>query len=161
MLNETVETRTLTEPAALEKAIARAFLTAHLLTGSRENGENAVLEAIDAWDGQKQDEDELFEHVVSASVRGRGTAGADHGDVSLLPAELRAVVSLPRHLRHCFVLRTLAGLSQAECARMLRLHPLFVGQCTCAAMKRLPSLAEEATSGSPYLAWKLRIEWAD
>jgi len=159
--NDTAGTQTCTDPAGLAETIDRAYLTAHLLAGDRERAENAVLQAIEAWNAERHNEEELFEHVVRAAVRARGSADPGGPDASFLPAELRAVVNLPRELRHCFVLRMLAGLSQADCARMLRMSPKRVGQYTCSALKRLPALAEAAAAGVPYLTWKMRIEWAD
>ena len=131
---------------SVEHTINKAFLTAHLLTGSIAQAESAVTDALASWDKDKDSLADLFQAVLDAAVRRQdsGAPGSTEPDSggSLLPTELQTVLALSLELRRCFVLRMLAGLSVAMCARLLQLNPRRVKQYTCAALKRLPSCGE-------------------
>jgi len=131
---------------SVEHTISKAFLTAHLLTASVEQAERAVTDALASWDRNKESLEDLFQAVLDAAVRRQdsGAPGSTEPDSggSLLPTELQTVLALSLELRRCFVLRMLAGLSVAMCARLLQLNPRRVKQYTCAALKRLPSCGE-------------------
>jgi hypothetical protein len=128
---------------SVEHTISKAFLTAHLLTGSIEQAESAVTDALASWDKDKDSLADLFQAVLDAAVRrqdsGPPSSKGPDAAGSLLPSELQTVLALSLELRRCFVLRMLAGLSVAMCARLLQLHPRRVKQYTCAALKCLPS----------------------
>ena len=140
---------------SVEQTISKAFLTAHLLTGSIEQAESAVRDALASWDRDKDNLEDLFQAVLDAAVR-RQDSGAPSSKEpesagSHLPSELQTVLALSVELRRCFVLRMLAGLSVAMCARLLQLHPRRVKQYTCAALKRLPSRGERSPFAISYL----------
>jgi DNA-directed RNA polymerase specialized sigma24 family protein len=61
---------------------------------------------------------------------------------SLLPPELRRVLSLSLDLRHCFVLRMLVGLSPQECSRLLHLDSRRVDEVAGAAAKELARIGQ-------------------
>lgn len=136
MCAETREGRNVTD-----RAIGRAFLTAHLLTANRNHAESAVLEAI--LHGDLEDTEEAFLHrVTCAAIQAEGEYSTDVDQSVpaelLVPVELQAVLDLAPWLRRCFVLRILAGLSRAVCARLLHLNILTVDQYTCQALEYLP-----------------------
>lgn len=125
--------------------IDRAFLAAHLLTGSAEQAERAMMEAIALW-GPDQSDNELFEQVLLAAVR--GTVEDVHSIANKVdlpgadfPAELQAVLRLAPKLRQCYVLRVLVRLPREACASLLHLSSHQVDQYMCAALKCLPVLA--------------------
>lgn len=126
-----------------EQTIGRAFLTAHLLTGSIQRAEGAVLEAIDSFDPDRDSEDRLFSSALHASVYLHAEDGLGSGcnrpeEVGFfLPAELHAVLKLSPQARRCFVLRVLHGLPVQACARLLDLNVRKVDGYTCAALQSL------------------------
>ena len=103
--------------------IDRAFLAAHLLTGSPEQAECAVLEAIASW-GPDGSEDELLNKVLHVAVRGAAEDAqslaneADSPDASL-PVALQAVLRLAPLVRQCYVLRVLVRLPRKVCSSLL------------------------------------------
>jgi len=134
----------------------RAFLAAHLLTGGSERAECAVMEAIASWSPDQSD-DELFEQVLRAAVRGTvgdGQSFPNRVDLpgAALPAELQAVLRLAPQLRQCYVLRVLAGLPRQSCASLLHLSAQQVDQYTCAALECLPFLGAPSSAATEYLA---------
>jgi len=133
--------------------IDRAFLAAHLLTGSLEQAESAVLGAIASW-APGGSEDELLEHVLHAAVRrgGSGQSSASDAPEAALPAALQAVLRLAILPRHCYVLRVLVGLPRQVCASLLRLSFERLDYFTCTALKGLPLLAEPRAAGTEYSA---------
>lgn len=141
----------------LEGAIVdRAFLAAHLLTGSPEQAECAVLEAVASW-GPDRSEDELLNQVLRAAVRRAAQdaeAPGDEADSSgiFLPAALQAVLRLAPLLRRCYVLRVLVRLPRHVCACMLDLPVQRVDQYTCAALRCLPLLVQSTSAPTEYAA---------
>jgi len=133
--------------------IDRAFLAAHLLTGSLEQAESAVLEAIASWT-PSAGEDALLERVLHAAVRGTAEdahSPANDAPGTYLPAALQAVLRLEPLPRHCYVLRVLVGLPRQVCASLLRLSFERLDHFTCAALKCLPVVAG-ASAGTEYTA---------
>jgi hypothetical protein len=126
---------------SIECAIDRAFVVAHLLTGSTGRAESAVLEAIGSWRPESEGQQALLSHVLHAALR---TTGGKQPDVaaSCLPAQLEAIVNLPLRPRQCLVLRILIGLPRQVCAELLRLRSQRVDEYTRAAFKCLPSAGE-------------------
>jgi hypothetical protein len=129
---------------SIERAVCKAFLTAHVLTGSTEQAESAAIEAIDSWHPDNETEEVLFGNVLRAAARANiqrkpKQSGDPEAGASYLPSELQAVLRLAHEPRCCFVLRFLAGLPRQVCARLLDLHSDQVDQYTCAG---LTSLAE-------------------
>jgi len=120
------------------RLIDRAFLTAHLLTGSLQVAERAALEAIDSWNPDQEPEEVVFNHVVEAAARTIPENPPD-SDASgaHVPDELKKVLGLAPWLRRCFVLRILVGLPRQVCARLLRLSSEQVDEYTCAALQCL------------------------
>jgi hypothetical protein len=121
------------------RLLERAFLTAHLFTGSLQQAEEVTLDAIDAWRPGEEPEEKLFQNVLDGAARAQVEAKPSDPDPSdsYLPNELKAVVQLAPQLRHCFVLRVLAGLSVKGCARLLCLHADMVECYTCDALRCL------------------------
>ena len=146
----------------IEHVISRAFLTAHLLTASTQQAENAVTEALVSWDPHGDNEGALLDRILEAAVRAPcdrslSTFREPDSTAALLPAELRAVLRLPSQLRRCFVLRILAALSRQFCGQLLHLHPHRVDQYTSAALRCLPALAGRSAAGIEYLVWQRRL----
>jgi DNA-directed RNA polymerase specialized sigma24 family protein len=134
------------DTAAMPKAgqgilrlVDRALLTAHLLTGSFQQAEEATLDAIDSWRPDHQPEEALFQTVLNAAARAEVEPNPNSLDssTSYLPNELQAVLRLAPQLRRCFVLRILAGLPAQACARLLSLHSDLVERYTCDALQSL------------------------
>jgi DNA-directed RNA polymerase specialized sigma24 family protein len=130
----------------IDGTTSRAFLAAHLLTGSAEQAESAVMEAVDSWDPDDDSEEALFERVLNIALRGP-ISDAPDSPASFLPPELQAVLRLSPQLRRCFVLRILAGLSRQVSARLLRVDCRRVDQYTSAAIKVLPFLTARRSAG--------------
>jgi DNA-directed RNA polymerase specialized sigma24 family protein len=124
---------------AIVRLLDRAFLTAHLLTGSFQQAEEATLDAIDSWRPGEEPEGVLFQNVLDAAARAPVEPNPNNPDpsASYLPNELKAVLRLAPQLRRCFVLRILAGLPAKACARLLGLHLEVVEQYTCDALQCL------------------------
>jgi hypothetical protein len=122
---------------AVMPVIDRALLTAQLLTGSLEQAEKAVLEAIDWWNPSEEPE-VLFHRVVEAAARQSQEVPASSEASRLhLPNELKAVLRLAPQPRNCFVLRILLGLGTQGCARLLRSNSKQVEDYTRAALQGL------------------------
>lgn len=154
---ETSETR-----SRIEHVISRAFLTAHLLTASTRQAEGALMEALDSWDLDGDNEEALLDLVLDAAVRAPSglppsTFSEPDSTAALLPAELQVVVQLPAQLRRCFVLRILAALSWQFSAQLLHLHPHQVDRYTAAALQCLPAIGGRSAAGVEYLVWRRRF----
>jgi hypothetical protein len=121
------------------RLIDRALLTAHLLTGSLQQGEKATLEAIESWNPGEEPEEVLFQNVLNAAARAQAEPSPNNFDSSdsYLPNDLIAVFRLAPQLRRCFVLRILVGLPANMCARLLHLQAGQVDEYTCAALQCL------------------------
>ena len=141
------------EPA-IKLVISRAFYAAHLLTGSIQQAERAVLEAIDSFDPHHGNGETLFRNALQAAVQNAITPmlAADTKSSEAvgvcLPAELQAVLDLAPDLRRCFVLRALVGLSRRASALILRLSARRVDEYTCAALRCLAGFNSRKTAGS-------------
>jgi hypothetical protein len=124
---------------SISRLLERAFLTAHLFTGSLQKAEEVTLGAIDAWKPDEEPEEKLFQNVLEAAARTQVEANPSDPEPSssYLPNELKAVLQLAPQLRHCFVLRILAGLSAKVCARLLCLHADMVECYTLDALQCL------------------------
>ena len=139
-------------PHLQSPSITRTFFVAYLLTGSTAQAEDAMLEAIASWSADRS-ENELFEQTIRAALRPKDEQAPHMGvatdsDYVRLPAELQAVLRLTSPLRHCFVLRTLVGMSRQACSRLLELTMPCVDQHTCDALRSLPSFAVSHSSQS-------------
>jgi DNA-directed RNA polymerase specialized sigma24 family protein len=137
----------------IKHTIGRAFLAAHLLTASTEQAESVVVEAMESWDPD-DDSDEVLLHLVLRSALQADTEGVpwNSNDLdSMLPTELKAVLRLPPQLRHCYVLRTLVGLSRQTSARLLNLHSREVDHYTREALQRLPFLNERSLNSKYFV----------
>ena len=134
---------TLKAGQSISHVLERAFLTAHLFTGSLQKAEEVTLNAIAAWRPDEEPEEKLFQNVLDAAARTQAEVSQSDPDSSrsYLPHELKAVLQLAPQLRHCFVLRVLAGLSAKVCARLLCLHSDMVDRYTCDAVQRLARAA--------------------
>ena len=137
-------------------AIDRAFLAAHLLTGSAEQAERAIMEAIALW-GPDQSDNELFEQVLLAAVRRtvedvQSIANKVDLAGATFPAELQAVLHLAPKLRQCYVLRVLVALPRQACASLLHLSSHQVDQYICAALRCLPFLVAPSRAATEYAA---------
>ena len=121
------------------RLVDRALLTAHLLTGSLQQGEKATLEAIESWKPGEEPEEVLFQNVLNAAARAQAEPSPNNLDSSgsHLPNELIAVFRLAPELRRCFVLRILVGLPAKACARLLHLQSGQVDEYTYAAFQCL------------------------
>ena len=119
----------------IEQAVRLAFRAVYLLTASVQQAEGAVLEAIDGFDPDCDVQEVLVRNAIRAAVQ--CPSGQSLSSKTFEPPELRAVLGLPENLRRCFVLRVLVGLSQADCARLLRLNLQAVNDYTCAALRHL------------------------
>jgi len=136
-----------------QDTIVRAFLSAHLLTGSAELAEEAVSEAVERWNPCGETEDVLFLGALRAAVRNRAGYESRQPDCAgafRLPEELRAVLSLDPQVRCCFVLRLLAGLSRQDCARLLHVTAREVDRSTCAALKNLADKIPHSENSPPH-----------
>jgi hypothetical protein len=123
----------------IARFLDRALLTAHLLTGSLQQAEEATLEAIDSWKPDKEPEEVLFQNVLEAAAQAQAEAYSSNQDssASYLPHELQAILRLAPQLRRCFVLRILVGLPAEVCGRLLGLHSEQVDEYTCAGLQSL------------------------
>jgi DNA-directed RNA polymerase specialized sigma24 family protein len=124
---------------AIARLIERAFLTAHLLTGSIQQAEDATLKGLDSWNPDEEPGEALFQNVLDAAARTQIQPNRPDSEASgsYLPNELKAVLRLSPQLRRCFVLRVLVGLPSQMCARLLGLHSDEVDEFTCAALQCL------------------------
>ncbi len=118
-----------------------AFITAMLLTRSPQRAEAAVLKAINRAGSC----DQLLHRTVEVAVASSHDPNLSELSAAhtMLPAELRRVLTLPRPLAHCFVLRTLLAFSRQSCAQLLNLTPRQVDDFTCAALTALAQHPKE------------------
>jgi hypothetical protein len=126
-----------------DDVIAKAFVTAILLTRSAESAEAAVLDSIQSLSQAELSEDLLQQVAINAVTRqdaDRWLASPEEAEsvLNVLPAQLQRVLSLPSNLRRCFVLRLLMGTTRDFCARVLEMAPSEVDHNTVAAIRSLP-----------------------
>jgi hypothetical protein len=128
----------------LHKNIARAFVTALLLTASAERAEAAILKGTKVDLGAMPAE-ALLRGIVTAALEPQYETleqppeQLEHAS-HMLPIGLRHVLHLSTDLRHCFVLRVLVGLPREICARLLRVDAGQIDERTCTAMLELPAV---------------------
>jgi len=124
-----------------DKAARKAFLTALLLTGSMERAETAILEGARLLDPDEASGEALWREAVMASLEPPNETPGRLEDqehlATILPWELRRVLRLSPDLRHCFVLRLLAGWPREVCARLLHLEIRQVDERTRTAVLNL------------------------
>ena len=137
------------------QSLGTSYRTILLLAGSVARAERAMLEAIQAMDPDEMSNEGLFRCAITAAVTAGREAPARAQDLdpasSALPPELKRVQRLPADLRHCFVLRILAALSRADCARLLNVSVSKVDERTCEAARNL-AVAPGPDSTVPDLA---------
>jgi hypothetical protein len=126
------------EQGNINPVLNRALLTAHLLTGSLQAAEQAVLEGIESWNPDEHEE-VLFQKVMTAAAQAaiRKNAADPIDSESYLPGQMKAVARLAPWQRYCFVLRSLAGLPSQVCAGLLRLQSDQVDEYTIDAARCL------------------------
>jgi hypothetical protein len=132
-----------------------AFCLALLLTGSAEQAEAAVTEALQLWNPDDPIGEYVLRQVAKSCAdpeppRLAGGPAVPERAARLLPGELLPVPRLPLQYRRCFVLRILMGRSKQASARILDLSISQVDRYTCAALVRLPDL-QSPTSPTAYL----------
>ena len=103
----------------LTAILRKSFWVAYLLTGNAARAESAVRQAIDLWDCNADNFEQLLHTTARIAARNSLACSCDV-DI-LLPAELCRVAELPPDLRSCFVLRMLLGLPSSTCAHILDL----------------------------------------
>jgi hypothetical protein len=133
-------------------AVSRTFTTALLLTANLEQAEAATLDGIRWLDPEEASEEALFLASVKAAIASRRQATEQPEELdrasSILPPELVRVLRLSLDLRHCFVLRVLAGLSREDCARLLHLGIEHVDEGTSAAARTLAGIFTQEKTGN-------------
>lgn len=120
--------------------IHKASLIALLLTGSVEEAENTVLEAIALFEVGQDAPEALLMITIAEAVRrpsSRQTYKRAKGRSSMLPWQLSAVLYLSPQLRHCYILRILLGWSREISADLLGIDTTQVDECTRTAVVRL------------------------
>jgi hypothetical protein len=124
-----------------QQSLGKAFVTALLLTGNLDEAETAVLDGIRSLDPDGELEEALVRHTVSAAIQRRPEVQISIEELrqpsSILPDELRPLMYLSPHLRHCFVLRVLLGWPAEICAELLNLEIFQMEALTRAAMLRV------------------------
>jgi len=126
------------------ETLSRAFTTAVMLTANAEQAGAAILEGIGMTDPSLASDEELFLAAVRAAVEHKrcdAGPGQRQRASSMLPQGLRAVPGLPLRLRHCFVLRILAGLPAAVCAQWMHLTTSEVERAAGRAAKLLAGIS--------------------
>lgn len=122
-----------------EKCLRTVYFAAVLLTGSAEEAEAAVLEAIASLnDVQDMTADErLLQLGIAAALKPhhqlRLLNRNDFGTVSL-PVELQNVCRLPRALRTSFVLRVLLRMPLHRCVTLLGIEKFQLDENVAAAI---------------------------
>jgi hypothetical protein len=123
------------------ETIENAFITGLLLTGSIEQAERAIVSCVHCSEEEDVRGQEVFRRVIQWSVDPqepqRSRKGIDEASVRILPFELGCVLYLPSHLRHCYVLRILVGLSREICAWLLHTDVHQISQRTQSALNIL------------------------
>jgi hypothetical protein len=153
---------------ALECALTRAQVAAHLITGNAERAEHITLAALEQWDSDWDSLESLIRRAVRLSARasmGFEDSWEPESAHAHLPARLRAVLRLPSDQRRCYALRVLAGMTRVAAAQLLSLAPEEGDRLTEAAMMRLASFMESAPFAEPHSAFEIvwigRLDWAD
>ena len=136
----------------MHETVENAFIAGLLLTGSVERAETAILESVRMSCPDDIFGESLFRRVVHYSidqqVNGTNKPGELDRASSILPFELRCVLSLSQQLRYCYVLRILIGLPREVCAWLLHLEMSQIDQHTCTAILKLPHIQQRARCSS-------------
>ena len=102
---------------SLTSILGKYFWAAYLLTGNAAGAERVVRQAIDLWDCDEGNCEQLLHATVRMAARNSLKCNCDVDRI--LPAELCRVAELSPDLRSCFVLRMLLGLPSSTCAHIL------------------------------------------
>jgi hypothetical protein len=121
------------------KTLCQAFLITSLLTRDATQSESAILSAIASSDPEGVSEHEFI--LRSAAIALAAQPPARLRAPLRVPAGLSNVLRLSQSNRHCFVLRTLAGMSRDECSRILNIEVPRVDENTALAAMELSELA--------------------
>jgi hypothetical protein len=137
----------------MDETLENAFVAGLLLTGSVERAEAAILESVRMSCPDDLFGEALFRRAVHYSIDQQVEVSSKKqkelaGAASVLPFELRCVLSLSQNLRYCYVLRVLVGLPREVCAWLLHLDTSQVDLHTCAAMLELPLIHQRGRRGS-------------
>ena len=119
------------------QSLNKLWVIALLLTGSAENAENAVVESVSL----RSDQIPVHGLIETCLKMTSDHSESSKDTVSMLPAELRPILQLHSPLRHCFVLRTLLGLSTHDCKRLLKISYADLRGRTVLAILNLSQLA--------------------
>jgi hypothetical protein len=125
--------------------IGKAFVAAHLLTGSAHRAESATLAAIGSWSPGNDTLEALFHNALRKATHAGVPSfhSTEHeGDGAYLPDELQRVLTLAPGPRRSFVLRFLVGLPLSSCERLLREGPDRIEADAWAALEVLSAPGE-------------------
>ena len=129
----------------IRETLENAFIVGLLLTGSVERTEIAILESVRLSCPDNLFGEKLFRRVIHCSLEMESDFSIkkwtelNHA-LSILPFELRCVLTLPQDIRHCFVMRILLGLPREVCAWLLHIDIPQVNQRTQTAVLELADL---------------------
>ena len=127
-----------TAAQGLEQTLSRSLISAHLITGTPESAEEAVLRGIDQWNPDDEPEEKLILRIMEAAfLRAVPAPSESTANDSYFKDELKAVLRLEPRLRVCFVLRDLVGLPSQVCAQLLGLLPDEIDEYNVSAMREL------------------------
>jgi hypothetical protein len=100
--------------------LAAAFTFIVLLNGGATRAEPVIVDAFSRINPCRASRRELFLSCASAAISSETAAGSGEVEESPsgFPPELRRILRLPAHIRRCFVLRMLGGLSREDCAQL-------------------------------------------
>jgi len=132
------------------KTLCKAFLITSLLTEDAAQSESAILSVIAASDPEGISEHEFIRRSAVTALAAQPQARS--GAPPKVPAGLTNVLRLSRSNRHCFVLRTLAGMSREECSRILNLDVFCVDENAALAAMELSESAFEEDLQSEYVS---------
>ena len=125
--------------------LGRAFWATLLLTGQVIHAEAAVLEAICRSEPDPASDETFIVRAVTAAISEITESVEDYNAaLSILPLELQQVLRLPSVLRHCFVLRTLVGFTEGDCARLLHLTVGQVDEALFEAVQQLVRISRNS-----------------
>lgn len=118
--------------------VEMALTTALLLARSPIQTEACLIEGLNRIPVGDVSHQSLLSATISACFTPETTKSHERvGDAELgvfrLPAEPQHVLLLPAHLRRCFVLRLLVGMTRAECSRLFLMEEHDVAGNTIAA----------------------------
>ena len=111
---------------SLTSILGKSFWAAYLLTGNAASAEEVVRQAIDLWDCDEKNSEQLL--YASVRIAAKEAMNCEYELHKLLPEGLCRVAGLPPALRSCFVLRMLLGLPSSICAQILGMPASHVNQ---------------------------------